>query len=566
MSTPNNFSIKVKNYKCFGDEETGFDEIKYINLIIGRNNSGKSSLLEVIQYVTNPQDAFMLLGHKGSKPSVLITTVLTEETIKSVFQPNVHGGGIPGPNHWEYGKKWIGRPIKYELNPKRSKSFVSIDPPFEHQNRGSQEGYLASRAINPLGDKVFFCLRAERNIVPEGAYSELQLEENGRGATNLIQGFINRRDLPNELVEQNLLTALNTIYSPDSRFSRILAQSSPDGNTWEIFLDEPNKGTIALSHTGSGFKTILLVLEFLYLIPFVKKLRVENLIFAFEELENNMHPALQRRLLAFLRDFALKNECIFFLTTHSSVVIDMFSRDEQAQIIHVTHDGEKALAKRVQTYIDNSGVLDDLDVRASDLLLANSVIWVEGPSDRLYINRWIELWENGALKEGIHYQCVFYAGRLLAHISAEEPEQATSGGVAILRLNRHAAVLMDSDKDNESDTINETKKRIVAEVGRMGGIVWITDGREVENYLPHEAIGNYYGRQLQTPLEKFKRIEDYIQTEVGKEQRKGFEKSKVEFAAKICPRLTRESISNNTDLSSKLANLCQKIKKWNNLA
>ena len=77
----------------------------------------------------------------------------------------------------------------------------------------------------------------------------------------------------------------------------------------------------------------------------------------------------------------------------------------------------------MQTYVDNSGVLDDLDVRASDILLANSVIWVEGPSDRLYINRWIELWENGALKEGIHYQCMFYAGRLLAHISAEDPAQ-----------------------------------------------------------------------------------------------------------------------------------------------
>ena len=424
MGIPKDFSIKVKNYKCFGNEETGFDEIRRINLIIGRNNTGKSSLLEVIRYVTNPQDYFMLLGHKGSKPSVFITTKVTEDTIQSVFRRDTRGGGIPGPNHWEYGKRWVGRPIKYELKPDQSKSFISIDPPFEHhQDRGSHEGYLASRTMNPLVNRVFVLLRAERNIVPEGAHSELQLEENGRGATNLIQGFINRSDLPNELVERKLLTALNTIYSPDSSFSRILPQISVETNMWEIYLEEPNKGTIALSHTGSGFKTILLVLEFLYLIPFVKKLEMENLIFAFEELENNMHPALQRRLLTFLRSFAIENDCIFFLTTHSSVVIDMFSRDEQAQIIYVTHDGEKASAKRVQTYVDNSGVLDDLDVRASDILLANSVIWVEGPSDRLYINRWIELWENGALKEGIHYQCMFYAGRLLAHISAEDPAQ-----------------------------------------------------------------------------------------------------------------------------------------------
>ncbi|WP_427910467.1 AAA family ATPase [Shewanella algae] len=36
--------IKFKNYKCFS-EEAGFDAIQRVNLIIGRNNSGKSSLL-----------------------------------------------------------------------------------------------------------------------------------------------------------------------------------------------------------------------------------------------------------------------------------------------------------------------------------------------------------------------------------------------------------------------------------------------------------------------------------------------------------------------------------------
>ena len=125
---------------------------------------------------------------------------------------------------------------------------------------------------------------------------------------------------------------------------------------------------------------------------------------------------------------------------------------------------------------------------------------------------------------------------------------------------------MDSDKDNETDSINATKQRVVAEVSQMGGVVWITDGREVENYLPYEAIGNYYGRQLQTPLDKFTRIGDYIRLEIGEEERKGFEKSKVGFAARISPMLSRENISNNTHLSSQLAELCRKIKEWNNLA
>jgi putative ATP-dependent endonuclease of OLD family len=35
-------AIRAKNYKCF-KEETGFDTIRRVNLIIGRNNAGKSS-------------------------------------------------------------------------------------------------------------------------------------------------------------------------------------------------------------------------------------------------------------------------------------------------------------------------------------------------------------------------------------------------------------------------------------------------------------------------------------------------------------------------------------------
>ena len=49
-------SIKVANYKCFGAEPQGFNYIMPINIIIGRNNSGKSSLLDTIKYAISPYD------------------------------------------------------------------------------------------------------------------------------------------------------------------------------------------------------------------------------------------------------------------------------------------------------------------------------------------------------------------------------------------------------------------------------------------------------------------------------------------------------------------------------
>jgi hypothetical protein len=393
---------------------------------------------------------------------------------------------------------------------------------------------------------------------------ELRLHGDGAGATNIIEHFINATTFPRDMVEEGLLHELNRIYQPDSHFHRILVQRIAEQNEWEVYLDEPGKGLVPLTHTGSGFKTILLVLLHLYLVPYIEHKDVGDYIFAFEELENNLHPALQRRLLFYLRDFALEHGCIFFLTTHSNVVIDVFSRDGNAQIVHVTNDGERASARRVQTYVDNTGVLDDLDIRASDLLQANCVVWVEGPSDRLYLNRWIELWSKGTLREGVHYQCVFYGGRLLAHISGDDP-QLVKEGVSIMSLNRNAALVMDRDRANSSGKLGETKERVAQEVEAMGGVVWITDGREVENYIPADVIRKYYGRAEVPAPKKFEHFANYLDREMGAGEGKRFERAKVEFAARVCQVMAKEDLAAGRDLPKKLDELCSKIRAWNGL-
>lgn len=68
MTKLNDFSIKVRHLKCFGDQEQGFEEIKPINLIIGRNNSGKSTLLDLIEFVvTGAKDIPQRLWHAGQQ-------------------------------------------------------------------------------------------------------------------------------------------------------------------------------------------------------------------------------------------------------------------------------------------------------------------------------------------------------------------------------------------------------------------------------------------------------------------------------------------------------------------
>lgn len=566
MDIIESLGITVRNYKCFGEEEQGFNTILPINVIIGRNNSGKSTLLELMQYVVHPSENFQKLGHKGNTlPEVFLTQPLQITELRTVFQENTSGGYIQG-NYWKFGSQFIGSNIRYKLMPNAEHQFISIDTPVKlPKGIDGMWRQLAQRTPNPLSGKIFKRLRAERDIVPEGDVWPPEVKENGYGTTSTIVAFITNSSLPTKVVEADLLDSLNQIYEPDCSFSQISVQRiGPGTPAWEVYLIEKSTQIqVPLSQTGSGFKTILLILVYLHLIPYIEKQPIKNYIFAFEEPENNLHPAVQRRLMRFIRDFALEQGCYTFVTTHSSVIIDMFSRDNKAQIIHTTHDGTKAIARRAETYVDNKGICDDLGIRASDLLQANSIFWVEGPSDRLYVNRWIDLWSNGELKEGIHYQCMFYGGRLLAHISALDPEKKLTDAVPILRLNRNAIFLMDSDKKTSSDEIDTTKKRVAQEITDIGGLAWVTDGREVENYIPLEAIAKHYGKSPEASLGKYEDLAEYLDKNIGTDEGKRFGKAKVEFAATVCPMLSKDNLQSILDLPTKLTEICEKIKAWN---
>ena len=75
MADLRDLSIKISNYKCFGDEACGYDRILPINLIIGRNNSGKSSLLDLIDFGVQPKD-LSSLGHKAQAPRFVTSNAM----------------------------------------------------------------------------------------------------------------------------------------------------------------------------------------------------------------------------------------------------------------------------------------------------------------------------------------------------------------------------------------------------------------------------------------------------------------------------------------------------------
>ena len=70
-------------------------------------------------------------------------------------------------------------------------------------------------------------------------------------------------------------------------------------------------------------------------------------------------------------------------------------------------------------------------------------------------------------------------GQETSGIRDEEVKQL----IALRRINQHSAIIIDSDKRTSSGEVNPTKSRVKDEFSKEPGLAWITEGREIENYI-----------------------------------------------------------------------------------
>ena len=568
-------SLKIKNYKHIGDSYIGFDKIENLNILVGQNNIGKSTLLQSIEMIIsdNPINRDIL-----SETTIEFAFCPNENEIKYVFNENSFGGGI-NSNQFAFGKKYIDRYMSFEYKPRRatgeeqiklsniagtSKAEFDINTRIEKFTELAR--YFIFKHIRTLN---VIKLSADRNLLPELQNGDRTISEDGSGATNLLRQYLNVANLPNEIVEHDILEALNQIMKPESRFDRIMCQeieSNKDSNSkWEILLVNEN-GKISISNSGSGLRTILLVLIKLFLETreysrYSSEPILNSTVFIFEELENNLHPEIQRNLFEFLYQWVQKYNSQIFLTTHSTVLINMFSGRDNVTLTHIKKEDNQIITNSALSFIENKDILMNLGVRASDILQSNAVIWVEGPSDRIYINKWIELYSNGILKENIHYQILFYGGRLLSHLTGEVDD--SNELIQLFRANHHSIIVMDSDKTDSKKRIHDSKRRIKNEFIKNQAIAWITQGKEIENYLSRNVFNKKY--KVNKQIGQYEKIDDFLNNN-SKKQNMGnyYVTYKVSESISIAKEMIREDI-NVLDLEKQISTIIKQIKIWNGI-
>lgn len=521
----------------FGNEDSRFGPFDKVQVLVGQNNCGKSSLVDfvikamtsidergVIAYDRSPftsEDVPLVLKSAGANGSLVISlcvdrSVLLESSslkrpsadkwraeLSELFSrpPYISTAGDGVWLDFLTASPAVGSSsangLTASFSQYKSAGFsmdlhrCSLDL---LQHAGDDESCYADiiRSIVPWGNIPRFVKVDAIRSVEDDNFPDRDVDLcSGRGLPTALLRLFNpeRSNHAQAEARLNKLQGFVRDVMNDPCASMLVSHESH-----EISLKTSDADYLPLESLGTGITELVILASIIAC--------NDNRIICIEEPEIHLHPALQARFMKYLLE---DDSNRFIITTHSPTVINY----PGVQVAHVSKANGASGCRQLDGLGCARDLLDDLGVKASDLLQANFVVWVEGPSDRVYLSYWIKRWSdehNISLEEGIHYSVMIYGGKLLNALDASAGGDIPSELISLFRINTHFCVLVDSDKKSSHSRLNSTKRRIIDECAQRGAMSWITWGATIENYVPEDVLVAsiekcYPGKKWEHPLD-----------------------------------------------------------------
>lgn len=410
-----------------------------INIIVGANNSGKTALLEALSlsFETSPHRTIETFPQPNSTPNrestAKLTLIFTKAEIHRLFDDlsadcyvelsSARDSFLPSSEVLVLFQNWMDNPNDVELSISKltansvnrdNISIKDLDPAIEltyYQPSKIWSGFSRNRNRNLIkkDESGRFIFYQETNEIDSNYTSEdffVTLFHKFRSCVSQLQAqrFIGKCSVGNnEELNPRASNLAEVIHLLESRgkeelyerfndyvstmfpqfalvSTQILSkQHSREPNPVEILLwpakaAESKRKDLAfsLSDCGTGTGQVLAILYAILASP-------ESRPIIIDEPQSYLHPGAAKKLIQILKEFPQHQ---YFITTHSAQII---SAANPSTIVKLRLEGgeTKASMMNARDIKEQRSLLAELGVSLSDVFGADSILWVEGPTDEL---------------------------------------------------------------------------------------------------------------------------------------------------------------------------------------
>ena len=446
--------LHVQNYRCYEEASIDFEESGLV-LITGRNNVGKSALLKAIDELFHDRPQPSNARDPGLRTHIEGVFRLSESDKKELtLGASNHELDLSYPirlvRHVDaaagqelVGKWYVEIASGVRVTPKK----LAL-PNVPDDERDKRVDALAASFSHR-----FFHFDPVRTGTHDGTTSLQASESLRQDGSNLAAA---------------LLYLLSRHHTAFGEIQGLLDRLVPDAGQLTTPTGE-RKLSIEFKQAGSDrtlpIKKLGTGVEQLVMTAYAGYRHDRGALLLLEEPEAHLHAGAQRQLAEQLNEWAGSHQIL--AATHSPIFMDACQPD-RSQILLVEKTGDKSSVRPADDLVPD--VLRELGVRLSDVISANRILVVEGPSDVNVVEAWF-----GDLFISNNVAVVAAGGGHLAN-------QADTIGGWLEDLGRaRRPVLFLRDRDELAD--QEVEKLERKKGPDAAAQVHVLEVRELENYL-----------------------------------------------------------------------------------